>query len=104
MNKHAPRSDYLDANNIDDIARMLMALAQETWAMRDRMAVTEKLLAEKIGITSADIDDYVADATFKGEMEKLRDRFVGKVAGAPLAARERSVDQILARAGMKRPA
>jgi hypothetical protein len=94
---------YLDTGNVDDLARILIALVQETWAMRDRMAITEKLLAEHAGITAEAIDDYVADAATRGEIDRLRDRFVGKVIGAPLAAQERSVDQILERAGMARP-
>jgi hypothetical protein len=36
-------------------------------------------------------------------MEKLRDRIVTAVIGAPVAAKERSVDQIIERAGLKRP-
>lgn len=94
---------YLDNANVDDIARMLVALAQETWAMRDRMHILEKLLEERAGIAAADIDDYVPTAATQAEAEKLRDRFVAKVIGAPVAAHERSVDQILARAGMSRP-
>lgn len=93
----------LDTSNVDDLGRMLMALVQEVWVMRDRMAVTEKLLAERAGITAADIDDYVADPAFAAELEALRDRFAARVVGAPVAARERSVDQILARAGYTRP-
>lgn len=94
---------YLDTNNVDDLARILTALVQETWAIRDRLAVTEKLLEERANISSADIDDYVADVETRDAIAALRDRFVNKVIGAPLAAKERSVDQILARAGMKRP-
>ena len=100
---HTPRTDYLDIANVDDLARILTALVQETWAMRDRMAIVEKLLEERAGIAAADIDDYVVDVTTRVEIEALRDRFVNKVIGAPVAARERSVDQILARAGMARP-
>lgn len=102
MKKPPPRSDYLDVSNVDDLGRILLALVQETWAMRDRIAIIEKLLEEKAGISTADIDDYAASDTVKAEIEKLRDRFVNKVIGSPIAARERSVDQILARAGMKR--
>ncbi len=90
--------------SIDDVARIVMALVQEVWIMRDRMAVTERLLAARTGITAADIDDYVGDAGFKTDIEKLRDRFTAKVIGAPLAARERSVEQILTRAGLLSPA
>jgi hypothetical protein len=95
---------YLNESNVEDLGRMLMALTAEVWIMRDRMAVLERLLADKVGLTAGEIDDYVADAGFKADVERLRDRFVAAVVGAPLAARERSVDQILARAGLTRPA
>lgn len=100
--KAEPRRDYLDVANIDDLARMLTALMQESWVMRDRMAVIEQLLEERVGITAADIDDFVGTPAARAETAAMRDRFIGKVAGAPLAARERGVDQILARAGMAR--
>ncbi len=89
----------LDTGNVDDLGRMLMALVQEVWVMRDRMAITELLLAERAGITAADIDDYVPSAATRAELERLRDQFAARIVGAPIAARERSVDQILARAG-----
>lgn len=86
--------------SVDDLSRIVLALVQEVWIMRDRMAVTERLLAERAGISAADIDDYVGDAAYKGELERLRDRFTAKVIGAPLAGRERGVNQILQRAGL----
>ena len=86
-------------HNIDDLGRMFMALVQEVWIMRDRMAITERLLAEKAGIDAAQIEDYIGDAAFKAETLALRDRFAGRILGAPVAGRERSVDEILARAG-----
>jgi hypothetical protein len=89
----------LNPADIDDVARILMTLMTEVWVMRDRMAVTERLLEEKAGITAAEIDDYVGDAAFRAGLERQRDQFVATVLGAPLAARERGVDQILARAG-----
>ena len=86
--------------SMDDLSRIVMALVQEVWILRDRMAVTERLLADRAGISAADIDDHVGDAAYKADIEKLRDRFVAKVIGAPIAGRERSVEQILARAGL----
>ncbi|WP_375395208.1 hypothetical protein [uncultured Sphingomonas sp.] len=90
---------YIDKSSTEDLGRILMALVQEVWVMRDRMAITEKLLADRAGITPTDIDDYVTDAADTTEIEALRQRFVAKVIGAPSAARDRSVDQILKRAG-----
>lgn len=78
---------------------MLLALVQEVWVMRDRMAITERLLADRAGITPADIDNYVTDAGDTAEIQTIRERFVSKIIGAPSAARDRNVDQILRRAG-----
>lgn len=89
----------LNESNIDDLSRMLMALMQEVWIMRDRMAVTEQLLQDQLGISAQDIDDFVGSSEYKVNVEQLRDLFARRVVGAPLAAKERSVDQILERAG-----
>jgi hypothetical protein len=94
---------YLSENNIDDLGRMLLALLSEVWIMRDRMAITEDLLFQKTGITSAEIDDYLPSPEFAAKLETLRNRFVTNVVGAPIAAEDRSVDAILARAGLSRP-
>jgi hypothetical protein len=90
----------LDAGNVDDLGRTLMALVSEVWILRDRMLVMEQLLQERAGISAEEIDDYAGNAAFKAGVERQRDRFVANVIGAPLAARERSVEQILARAGL----
>jgi hypothetical protein len=91
---------YLDGRNIDDLGRMVTALLTELWIVRDRLAVVEKLYGERLDIASGTIDDFIPDAAFAAQIETIRDRMVGAVVGAPLAARERSVDQILARAGL----
>jgi hypothetical protein len=95
---------YLNENNIDDLARMLTGLMSEVWIMRDRMAVMEKVMGDKLGLSPKEIDDFIPKPDFAAELEVLRDRFVSNVIGAPLAAKERSVDAILERAQMKRPA
>ncbi|MCE7796259.1 hypothetical protein LWE61_06750 [Sphingobium sufflavum] len=94
---------YLGPDNIDDLGRMVTALLTELWITRDRVAVLERMLEDKGMLLPGEANDYIPDAGFEAELETLRDRMAGNVIGAPLAARERSVDQILARAGMKRP-
>jgi hypothetical protein len=95
---------YLDENNIDDLGRMVTALLSELWIMRDRMAIMEKQLEENKIIPPGAIDDFVPSPAVSAELEILRDRMVASVIGAPLAAKDRSVDAILARAKMSRPA
>lgn len=97
-------NSYLGPDNVDDLGRMVTALLTELWITRDRLAVLEQVLRERGIVLPGEIDDYIPDAAFEAELETLRDRMAGNVIGAPLAARERSVDQILARAGMQRPA
>jgi hypothetical protein len=94
---------YLSEQNVDDLGRMLMALLSEVWIMRDRMAITEELLFQKTGIGSDEIDNFLPAPDFAAKLEALRNRVVANVVGAPLAAEDRSVDAILARAGLSRP-
>ena len=90
---------YLNQDNVDDLGRMVAGLLSELWIMRDRMAVLEHLLIAQGSLTAAQIEDFDWPADRADEIEALRDRMVASVIGAPIAARERSVDQILARAG-----
>ncbi len=93
---------YLNEDNIDDLGRMVVALLSEFWVMRDRMAIMEALLVKAKVVGPDDIEQFSYTPEQEEEMEKLRDRIVTAVIGAPVAARERSVDQILERAGFKR--
>jgi len=94
---------YLGPDNIDDLGRMVTALLTELWITRDRVAVLEQLLEDKKIVLPGEVDDYIPSEDFEADLERIRDRMAANVIGAPLAARERSVDQILARAGMERP-
>ncbi|WP_421738086.1 hypothetical protein [Caulobacter sp.] len=94
---------YLTAENVDDLGRMTMALLAELWIVRDRVAVLEQLLIDRGGLTADEVDDYVPTGAFAVQLETLRDRMANAVVGAPIAAEERGVDQILARAGLTRP-
>ena len=93
----------LNADNMDDLSRMFMALVQEVWILRDRVAVMEELLTEKGQLSAEAIDDFEASAEFTQRVEAMRDRFAARIIGAPIAAVERDVDQILARASLERP-
>lgn len=94
---------YLNEDNIDDLGRMVNALLSELWIMRDRMAVLETLLA-KAGVVQADaIENFSYTPEQESEVEKLRDRMVASVVGAPIAAKEHHVEQILKRAGLNTP-
>ena len=90
---------YLNEENVDDLGRMLIAMLSEMWILRDRIGVLEELLVQKGVFASAAVESFEWSPEKTEQMEALRDRMVAAVLGAPVAARERSVDQILARAG-----
>ena len=95
---------YLNEDNVDDLGRMVVALLSELWIMRDRMARTEALLAQKGTVTVQEIEGYQPSPAITADIEAVRDRMVASVLGAPIAAHKRSVDDVLARAGLAAPA
>src|SRR3546814_20565844 len=94
---------YLGPDNIDDLGRMVTALLTELWITRDRVAVLEQLLEDKKIVLPGEVDDYIPSEDFEADLARIRDRMAANDIGAPLAAPERSVDQLPARPGLERP-
>ena len=90
---------YLSSGNIDDLGRMVMALVSELWITRDRLAALETMLDAKGVVAARELDNIVPSAAQASVLEAMRDRLVASVLGAPVAAQERSVNEILRRAG-----
>ncbi len=90
---------YLDANNLDDLARINTALLSELWIMRDRLAVLEQILQEKNILSENEVNDYVPDGSVAERIEALRNTIVANVAGAPLTGQDRSVEKLKKQAG-----
>ena len=85
---------YLDAGNLDDLARINTALLSELWVMRDRLAVLEQVLQDKGILAENEINDYVPDGSVAERIESLRNTIVANVAGAPLAGQDRTVEKL----------
>jgi len=88
-----------DTLTTEQLSAMLMALLSEHWILRDRFAVLEALMIERGVLSESELDDHVPTPAQAAMIEKLRDRTAAAVIGAPLAADQRSVAAILARAG-----
>ncbi len=91
---------YLASSNVDDLGRMLMALLNEHWILRDRFAILEALMIERGALAEGELDHHVPSPELGAAIAALRTRTVAAVIGAPLAATDRSVEAILARAGL----
>ncbi len=88
-----------DALTTDQLTAMLMALLSEHWILRDRFALLESFMIERGLLLDGELDDHVPTPAQAAMLERLRDRTAAAVIGAPLAADQRSVAAILARAG-----
>jgi hypothetical protein len=88
-----------DKLSTEQLSAMLMALLSEHWILRDRFAILESLMIERGLLLEDELDDHVPTPAQAAIIEKLRERTASAVIGAPLAAEERSVAAILARAG-----
>jgi len=93
----APGHTYIGSEALDHLARMNVELLSELWIIRDRMAVLEKLLADKGVILDGAVDNFVPDAAFTERLERLRTLMVENVVGAPYR-HELTVEQLKERA------
>lgn len=92
---------YLTHDNVDDLGRMITALVCELWITRDRLAIVEDKLVERQILTEGEVDAFEWPQGKAARMEQLRDKVVGAIVGAPLAADDRSIEAILRRAGLR---
>ncbi len=92
---------YLGPDSVEDLGRMLMALLTEHWILRDRFALLEALMIERGALAEGELENYAPAPPVAAQIEALRARTVSAVIGAPLAARDRSVEAIISRATPK---
>ena len=70
---------FLDHPSIDRVMKVVMALAQETYVNRDRLALVEKILDDKGVLTRTDLDQYQPGDAEQQEIEQRRDEFVASI-------------------------
>jgi hypothetical protein len=69
----------LRPEQLDDLGRTVLKLAQELWVVRDRQRVLEQVLAEK-GIDVADIvENYTPSGEFAEKLKAERKAFINGV-------------------------
>lgn len=72
---------FLDHPTVDKVMRVVVALARETYVMKDRMALIETLLDEKGHVTRLDIENHQATEDQRKASKAEADRFIGEVMG-----------------------
>lgn len=90
-------TDYLEACDVEAVARMVNALLVEHWIMRDRLAILEQLLIDHGILDDTTIDRYAPTADFAARLEALRDTVFANVLEAPFSEQHRSVENLRAK-------
>ena len=70
---------FLDHPSIDKVMKVVMALAQETYVNRDRLALVEKILDDKGVLRREDLDRYEPSADEQEAVVARRDDFVATI-------------------------
>lgn len=75
---------YLQNATNDEIARMVTALTEELWILRDRVMTLEQVLEDAEVVTVDDVDMHEPGEALDGRLRRERRRVIHKVLGAPL--------------------
>ncbi|MBP01674.1 MAG: hypothetical protein CMM25_02530 [Rhodospirillaceae bacterium] len=68
--------------SMDRIMNVVIALARETYVLKDRLSIVERKLDEVGVVTRADLDEYKPSSDIEeGEILAARDEFVQSVLG-----------------------
>ena len=76
----ADKVRFYDDPMTDNLVTAFVALGMETWSIRRRTLVLERLLEEK-GVSRDMIEGYVPSDADVAEWESERDRFIGQIMG-----------------------
>jgi hypothetical protein len=81
--------DYFLGNepSVDRVMKVVVALARETYVLKDRLGIVERKLDEKGVVTRADLDDYKPTADDEKEILETRDAFVESILSPIVAQR-----------------
>jgi hypothetical protein len=73
---------YMADNTVENLVQIVLEMGAQIWINRDRMAVIEKLLAEKGVVTLEMIENYQHSPAEQAERAKARDAFAAQLFGA----------------------
>ena len=82
MSDTTPPRRILKPDQIDDVAKAVLALARELWVTRDRQIAVEAVLARHGLDIAAEVDAFEPDAAIQARLDIDRDRLIGAVVAA----------------------
>ena len=68
---------FFDVQGVDELVSITMGLAQELWAVRERLAAVEAL--GKTGISTADVEAYDFSDDERAALDRERKEFIERI-------------------------
>jgi len=74
-----PKKNFLKDSNQDTLMRIILALAKETYVIKDRLSMLEKIIDKKGFVTKSDFSEYILSDSEKDEVKVGSDRFINNI-------------------------
>lgn len=83
---------YLQAEDVDALARQNIQLMTELWIVKDRLALLETMLEDKGAVDRTTLNDMEPEGDLAEELRREREAYVDRIMG--LDPRDRTVEAL----------
>ena len=73
------KKNFLGDDNLDKIMRVVISLARETYTLKDRLSLLERIMNKKGYISQDDFSNYIFSDTEREEVRKESEEFVNSI-------------------------
>ena len=83
---------YLQAEDVDALARQNIQLMTELWIVKDRLALLETMLEDKGAVDRTTLNDMEPEGDLADELRREREAYVDRIMG--LDPKDRTVEAL----------
>jgi hypothetical protein len=73
------KKNFLGDDNLDKIMRVVISLARETYTLKDRLSLLERIMNKKGYISQDDFSNYIFSDTEREEVRKESEEFINSI-------------------------
>ena len=73
------KKNFLGDDNLDPIMRVVISLARETYTLKDRLSLLERIMNKKGYISQDDFSNYIFSDTEREEVRKESEEFINSI-------------------------
>ena len=73
------KKNFLGDDNLDPIMRVVISLARETYTLKDRLSLLERIMNKKGYISQDDFSNYIFSDTEREEVRQESEEFINSI-------------------------